>query len=153
VKSVKYHRVRCSLASGMVWFAKERTPALVDLNTYLFALQVPYLQHQISWSEGPAYRKQFRIPDFKAFLVPTLRSRTETDRPTYSEVSTTKSNLNRQMKHTLEAIGGSLVSKLGLWIFDPVIDNALAAGNGGFRKNSPARDRRAPRAATAEQST
>ena len=95
----------------------------------LFALQSPYLRHQIEWNEGTGTTvSNIRIPNIRGFLVPL---------PPLSEQKAIahilgslddKIELNRKMNETLEAMAQAMFKS---WFvdFDPVIDNALAAGN------------------------
>jgi len=119
--------LRCCLGQRMVLLRTD--PALVDSKYLLFALQSPYLQHQISWSEGTGTTvSNIRIPDLKAFLVPTPAINEQKQIANILGSLDDKIELNRQMNTTLEAMAQALFKS---WFvdFDPVIDNALAAGN------------------------
>ncbi|MFT7006419.1 MAG: type I restriction enzyme S subunit [Colwellia sp.] len=95
---------------------------------YLFwALQSPYVQHQISWNEGTGTTvSNVRIPVLKALQIP---------RHTYGEDKAAsilsclanKLELTKATNQTLEKIAQVLFKS---WFidFDPIIDNALAAG-------------------------
>ncbi|MFZ2843630.1 restriction endonuclease subunit S [Psychrobacter sp.] len=119
--------LRCCLGQRMVLLRVKKE--IMDSTFLLFALQSPYLQHQISWNEGTGTTvSNIRMPNIKAFQIPT---------PTLPEQKAiahilgsldNKIELNRQMNETLEAMAQALFKS---WFvdFDPVIDNALAAGN------------------------
>ncbi|CAI2160174.1 EcoKI restriction-modification system protein HsdS [Serratia fonticola] len=95
---------------------------------YLFwALQSPFVQHQISWNEGTGTTvSNIRIPVLKVFEIPRWF---ENERQIASHLSVIKNkiNLNRQINQTLEQMAQTLFKS---WFvdFDPVVDNALDAG-------------------------
>lgn len=95
---------------------------------YLFwALQSPFVQHQISWSEGTGTTvSNIRIPVLKAFEIPR-RFQDESRIAHYLGVIKNKLLLNHQINQTLEQMAQTLFKS---WFvdFDPVIDNALDAG-------------------------
>ena len=95
---------------------------------YLFwALQSPFVQHQISWNEGTGTTvSNVRIPVLKALNIP----RHPDDEYQVANILSSIANkiqLNRQTNQTLEQMAQALFKS---WFvdFDPVIDNALAAG-------------------------
>ncbi len=96
---------------------------------YLFwALQSPYVQHQISWNEGTGTTvSNVRIPVLKALKIPR-HPEDEFAVARYISTIARKIQLNRQTNKTLEQMAQALFKS---WFvdFDPVIDNALAAGN------------------------
>lgn len=95
---------------------------------YLFwALQSPSVQHQISWNEGTGTTvSNVRIPVLKALQIPR---HPEDEKEVASHLSALayRIELNRQTNQTLEKMAQALFKS---WFvdFDPVIDNALAAG-------------------------
>lgn len=96
---------------------------------YLFwALQSPYVQHQISWNEGTGTTvSNVRIPVLKALQIPRY-PKFEADIAKHLSALAHRIELNRQTNQTLEQMAQALFKS---WFvdFDPVIDNALAAGN------------------------
>ncbi len=96
---------------------------------YLFwALQSPYVQHQISWNEGTGTTvSNVRIPVLKALSIPR-HPQDEAEVAGILSALANKIQLNRQTNQTLEQMAQALFKS---WFvdFDPVIDNALAAGN------------------------
>ena len=95
---------------------------------YLFwALQSPYVQHQISWNEGTGTTvSNVRIPALKALEIPR-HPKDEAEAAGILNSIASKIDLNRQMNETLEQMAQALFKS---WFvdFDPVIDNALDAG-------------------------
>ena len=118
--------LKCCLGQRMVLIRTKKE--IMDSTFLLFALQSPYLQHQISWNEGTGTTvSNIRIPNIKAFQIPTPPL---TEQKAIAHILGTlddKIELNRQMNETLEAMAQALFKS---WFvdFDPVIDNALAAG-------------------------
>ncbi|OOV86933.1 restriction endonuclease subunit S [Oceanospirillum linum] len=96
---------------------------------YLYwALQSPFVKHQISWNEGTGTTvSNIRIPVLKAFLIPRWAGQEKFIAEQLNAISN-KITLNRQINQTLEQMAQALFKS---WFvdFDPVIDNALAAGN------------------------
>ena len=120
----------------------------VDSKYLLFALQSPYLQHQISWNEGTGTTvSNIRIPNIQAFKVPTPSLPEQKAIAHMLGALDDRIELNRRMNETLEAMAHALFKS---WFvdFDPVIDNGLASG-----KEIPAEfsDRAAARAALGDQ--
>lgn len=95
---------------------------------YLFwALQSPFVQHQVSWNEGTGTTvSNIRIPVLKAFEIPRWFQH-ESMIASHLSAIRNKIDLNRQINQTLEQIAQTLFKS---WFvdFDPVIDNALDAG-------------------------
>ena len=96
---------------------------------YLFwALQSPSVQHQISWNEGTGTTvSNVRIPVLKSLQIPR-HPQDEAKAASMLSALANKIQLNRQTNQTLEAMAQALFKS---WFvdFDPVIDNALAAGH------------------------
>ncbi|MFM5361987.1 restriction endonuclease subunit S [Aeromonas veronii] len=95
---------------------------------YLFwALQSPFVRHQISWSEGTGTTvSNIRIPVLKAFEIPRWFER-ESKIASHLSAIKNKITLNRQLNQTLEQMAQALFKS---WFvdFDLVVDNALDAG-------------------------
>ncbi|KXF79743.1 restriction endonuclease subunit S [Enterovibrio coralii] len=98
-------------------------------NEYLFwALQSPFVKHQISWNEGTGTTvSNIRIPVLKAFEIPRWFEQEPQIAAQLSAIDN-KITLNRQISQTLEQMAQKLFKS---WFvdFDPVIDNAQDAGN------------------------
>lgn len=98
-------------------------------NEYLFwALQSPFVKHQISWNEGTGTTvSNIRIPVLKAFEIPRWFEQEPQIAAQLSAIDN-KITLNRQINQTLEQMAQTLFKS---WCvdFDPVIDNALDAGH------------------------
>lgn len=96
---------------------------------YLFwALQSPHVQHQISWNEGTGTTvSNVRIPVLKALKIPRHPD-DEAEVAKHITAIANRIELNKQTNQTLEQMAQALFKS---WFvdFDPVIDNALAAGN------------------------
>ena len=119
--------LRCCLGQRMVLLRVKKE--IMDSTFLLFALQSPYLQHQISWNEGTGTTvSNIRMPNIKAFQIPTPPLPEQKAIAHILGSLDDKIELNRQMNETLEAMAQALFKS---WFvdFDPVIDNALAAGN------------------------
>ncbi|MGL5421209.1 MAG: restriction endonuclease subunit S [Plesiomonas shigelloides] len=101
---------------------------------YLFwALQSPYVQHQISWNEGTGTTvSNIRIPILKELNIPRLLDSEDAVASCLNSLAN-KITLNHQINQTLEQMAQALFKS---WFvdFDPVIDNALDAGF--FEQNS-----------------
>ncbi|HGN0024224.1 TPA: restriction endonuclease subunit S [Proteus mirabilis] len=95
---------------------------------YLFwALQSPFVQHQVSWNEGTGTTvSNIRIPVLKAFDIPRW-FQYESMIASHLSAIRNKIDLNRQINQTLEQMAQTLFKS---WFvdFDPVVDNALDAG-------------------------
>ncbi len=95
---------------------------------YLFwALQSPFVQHQVSWNEGTGTTvSNIRIPVLKAFDIPRW-FQYESMIASHLSAIRNKIDLNRQINQTLEQMAQTLFKS---WFvdFDPVIDNALDVG-------------------------
>lgn len=119
--------LKCCLGQRMVLIRVKEE--IIDSKYLLYTLQSPYLQYQISWNEGTGTTvSNIRIPNIKAFQIPTPPI---TEQKAIAHILGTlddKIELNRRMNETLEAMAQALFKS---WFvdFDPVIDNALLAGN------------------------
>ena len=93
---------------------------------YLFwALQSPYVQHQISWNEGTGTTvSNVRIPVLKALMIPRYPDSEKQSAHVLSALAQ-KIELNKQTNQTLEQMAQALFKS---WFvdFDPVFDNLLA---------------------------
>lgn len=119
--------IKCCLGQRMVLLRPDKTK--IDSRYLLYAIQSPYLQHQISWNEGTGTTvSNIRMPNIKAFNIPTPELKEQKAIAHIFGSLDDKIELNRQMNTTLEAMAQALFKS---WFvdFDPVIDNALAAGN------------------------
>ena len=119
--------LRCCLGQRMVLIRANRD--LIEPDYLLFAIQSPYLQHQISWSEGTGTTvSNIRLPDLRGFKIPTPSLEIQRWISGVLKALDDKTSLNRQINTTLESMAQALFKS---WFvdFDPVIDNALAAGN------------------------
>ena len=119
--------LRCCLGQRMVLIRANQ--GIIDPKYLLFALQSPYLKHQISWNEGTGTTvSNIRIPYLKAFNIPTPPLSEQKAIAYILGTLDDKIELNRQMNATLEAMAQALFKS---WFVDfgPVIDKALAAGN------------------------
>ncbi|MGL4684923.1 MAG: restriction endonuclease subunit S [Hafnia alvei] len=95
---------------------------------YLFwALQSPFVQHQISWNEGTGTTvSNIRIPVLKAFEIPRW-FKNELQIASHLSAIKKKITLNCQINQTLEQMAQALFKS---WFvdFDPAVDNALDSG-------------------------
>ena len=110
--------LRCCVGQRQVLLRPD--PTKVDGRFLLFALQSPYLQHQIGWNEGTGSTvSNLRIPVLEALRVPTPSL------PDQLEIAATLGALDdriallRETNATLEAIAQALFKS---WFvdFDPV---------------------------------
>lgn len=96
---------------------------------YLFwALQSPYVQHQISWNEGTGTTvSNIRIPVLKGLMIPRYPKTEKKSAYTLSTLAK-KLELNKQINQTLEQMAQALFKS---WFvdFDPVFDNLLASAD------------------------
>ncbi|ATG79501.1 restriction endonuclease subunit S [Pseudoalteromonas sp. 1_2015MBL_MicDiv] len=96
---------------------------------YLFwALQSPYVQHQISWNEGTGTTvSNVRIPVLKALMIPRLPKHEKQSAKILS-VLASKLEVNQKTNQTLEQMAQALFKS---WFvdFDPVFDNLLASAD------------------------
>ncbi|RAJ02724.1 restriction endonuclease subunit S [Aeromonas salmonicida] len=116
--------LKCCLGQRQVLLRPKRDVS----GEYLFwALQSPFVRHQISWSEGTGTTvSNIRIPVLKAFEIPRWF---ESEPQIASHLSAIKNKitLNQKINQTLEQMAQTLFKS---WFvdFDPVVDNALDAG-------------------------
>jgi len=123
----------CLIPEGLKCCLGQRQVLLRPKSTicgeYLFwALQSPYVQHQISWNEGTGTTvSNVRIPVLKALKIPR-RYEAEEDISRILTILAQKISTNGNINHCLESMAQALFKS---WFvdFDPVIDNALAKGN------------------------
>lgn len=118
--------LKCCLGQRMVLLRADKN--IIDSKYLLYALQSPYLQHQISWNEGTGTTvSNIRIPSIKAFKVPLPNLSIQKDISHILGTLDDRIELNRRMNETLEAMAQVLFKS---WFvdFDPVIDKALSAG-------------------------
>ncbi|WP_045861227.1 restriction endonuclease subunit S [Teredinibacter purpureus] len=98
---------------------------------YLFwALQSPFVQHQISWNEGTGSTvSNVRIPVLKALNIPRLPYHEERIAKVLSNLAN-KTQLNTQTNQTLEAIAQAIFKS---WFvdFDPVKAKIAVLESGG----------------------
>ncbi|WP_206012040.1 restriction endonuclease subunit S [Pseudoalteromonas sp. Z1A8] len=96
---------------------------------YLFwALQSPYVQHQISWNEGTGTTvSNVRIPVLKALMIPRFPKHEKQSAKILS-VLASKLEVNQKTNRTLEQMAQALFKS---WFvdFDPVFDNLLASAD------------------------
>lgn len=119
--------IKCCLGQRMVLLRVNKN--ILDSEYLLYTLQSPFLQHQISWNEGTGTTvSNIRIPSIKAFEIPTPELLVQKRVARILSTLDNKIQLNRQTNQTLEQMAQALFKS---WFvdFDPVIDNALAAGN------------------------
>jgi len=119
--------IKCCLGQRMVLLRANKQ--MVDAKFLLYEMQSSNLKHQISWNEGTGTTvSNIRIPNIKAFQinVPPLKEQKRIAHILGSLDD--KIELNRQMNQTLEQMS-QVMFKSWFVDFDPVIDNALAAGN------------------------
>ena len=117
----------CCLGQRMVLIRANKK--IIDPDYLLYVLQSPYLQHQINWNEGTGTTvSNIRIPNIQAFKIPTPPLFIQRNIATGLKNLDQKITLNRQINQTLEQMAQTLFKS---WFvdFDPVIDNALDAGN------------------------
>jgi type I restriction enzyme S subunit len=123
----------CVIPEGLTCCLGQRQVLLrpksdVDSQYLFWALQSPHVQHQISWNEGTGTTvSNVRIPVLKALEIPRHLGK-ERDIACQLSSLASRIELNKQTNQTLEQMAQALFKS---WFvdFDPVIDNALAAGN------------------------
>ncbi|HDM8233465.1 TPA: restriction endonuclease subunit S [Vibrio campbellii] len=117
--------LKCCLGQRQVLLRPKRGVS----TEYLFwALQSPYVQHQVSWNEGTGTTvSNIRIPVLKAFKIPRQGEAESKIAKPLSDIAD-KIQVNTQINQTLEQMAQTLFKS---WFvdFDPVIDNALDAGS------------------------
>lgn len=116
--------LKCCLGQRQVLLRAKRD---VDSRYLFWALQSRYVQNQISWNEGTGTTvSNVRIPVLKDLRIP--RHKGESEIADILSGIAKKITLNTQINQTLEQMAQALFKS---WFvdFDPVIDNALEAGN------------------------
>ncbi len=110
--------LKCCLGQRQVLLRPD--PAKVDSRFLLYALQSPYLQHQIGWSEGTGSTvSNLRIPVLEALKVPTPPLGVQREVAELLGSTDDRITLLRETNATLEAIAQALFKS---WFvdFDPV---------------------------------
>lgn len=119
--------IKCCLGQRMVLIRADQSRVIPEY--LLYVIQSSYIQNQISWNEGTGTTvSNIRIPNIEALKIPLPSLKVQ-----YSIVSNLlsidrKIKLNKEINQTLEQMSQTLFKS---WFvdFDPVIDNALDAGN------------------------
>lgn len=110
--------LKCCLGQRQVLLRPD--PKKVDGRFLLFALQSPYIQHQIGWNEGTGSTvSNLRIPVLEALKIPTPKLSLQLEIATTLGVLDDRIALLRETNTTLEAIAQALFKS---WFvdFDPV---------------------------------
>jgi len=110
--------LKCCLGQRQVLLRPD--PEKVDSRFLLYALQSPYLQHQIGWNEGAGSTvSNLRIPVLEALKVPTPSVATQREVASVLGALDDRITLLRETNATLEAIAQALFKS---WFvdFDPV---------------------------------
>ncbi|RRV03846.1 restriction endonuclease subunit S [Stutzerimonas xanthomarina] len=110
--------LKCCLGQRQVLLRPD--PEKVDSRFLLYALQSPYLQHQIGWNEGTGSTvSNLRIPVLEALKVPTPSVATQREVASVLGALDDRITLLRETNTTLEAIAQALFKS---WFidFDPV---------------------------------
>ena len=110
--------LKCCLGQRQVLLRPD--PRKIDSRFLLYALQSPYLQHQIGWNEGTGSTvSNLRIPVLEALSVPTPPLRVQQDIAETLGALDDRITLLRETNATLEAIAQALFKS---WFvdFDPV---------------------------------
>jgi len=110
--------LKCCLGQRQVLLRPD--PEKVDSRFLLYALQSPYLQHQIGWNEGTGSTvSNLRIPVLEALKVPTPSVATQREVASVLGALDDRITLLRETNATLEAIAQALFKS---WFvdFDPV---------------------------------
>ena len=110
--------LKCCLGQRQVLLRPN--PVKVDSRFLLYALQSPYLQHQIGWNEGTGSTvSNLRIPVLEALRVPTPSLESQREIATTLGALDDRITLLRETNATFEAIAQALFKS---WFvdFDPV---------------------------------
>lgn len=110
--------LRCCLGQRQVLLRPD--PAKIDARFLLFALQSPYIQHQIGWNEGTGSTvSNLRIPVLEALKIPTPSMSRQVEIASLLGAIDDRIALLRETNATLEAIAQALFKS---WFvdFDPV---------------------------------
>ncbi|MFZ2288458.1 MAG: restriction endonuclease subunit S [Halopseudomonas yangmingensis] len=128
--------LKCCLGQRQVLLRPD--PEKVDSRFLLYALQSPYLQHQIGWNEGTGSTvSNLRIPVLEALKVPTPSVATQREVASVLGALDDRITLLRETNATLEAIAQALFKS---WFvdFDPVRAKAEGrARQDGERSGQP----------------
>ena len=128
--------LKCCLGQRQVLLRPD--PEKVDSRFLLYALQSPYLQHQIGWNEGTGSTvSNLRIPVLEALKVPTPSVATQREVASVLGALDDRITLLRETNATLEAITQALFKS---WFvdFDPVRAKAEGrARQDGERSGQP----------------
>ena len=119
--------LKCCLGQRMVLIRADKTQVIPEY--LLYAIQSSYIQNQISWNEGTGTTvSNIRIPNIKALKIPLPSLNIQRGIVSNLLSFDKKISLNIATNQTLEQMSQTLFKS---WFvdFDPVIDNALDAGN------------------------
>lgn len=119
--------LKCCLGQRMVLIRADKTQVIPEY--LLYAIQSSYIQNQISWNEGTGTTvSNIRIPNIKALKIPLPSLNIQRGIASNLLSIDKKISLNIATNQTLEQMSQALFKS---WFvdFDPVIDNALDAGN------------------------
>lgn len=119
--------LKCCLGQRMVLIRADKTQVIPEY--LLYAIQSSYIQNQISWNEGTGTTvSNIRIPNIKALKIPLPSLNIQRGIVSNLLSVDKKISLNIATNQTLEQMSQTLFKS---WFvdFDPVIDNALDAGN------------------------
>lgn len=119
--------LKCCLGQRMVLIRADKTQVIPEY--LLYAIQSSYIQNQISWNEGTGTTvSNIRIPNIKALKIPLPSLNIQRGIVSNLLSIDKKISLNIATNQTLEQMSQTLFKS---WFvdFDPVIDNALEAGN------------------------
>ncbi|HCM7228637.1 TPA: restriction endonuclease subunit S [Klebsiella aerogenes] len=119
--------LKCCLGQRMVLIRADKTQVIPEY--LLYAIQSSYIQNQISWNEGTGTTvSNIRIPNIKALKIPLPSLNIQRGIVSNLLSIDKKISLNIATNQTLEQMSQTLFKS---WFvdFDPVIDNALDAGN------------------------
>ncbi|WP_202024130.1 restriction endonuclease subunit S [Klebsiella quasipneumoniae] len=119
--------LKCCLGQRMVLIRADKTQVIPEY--LLYAIQSSYIQNQISWNEGTGTTvSNIRIPNIKALKIPLPSLNIQRGIVSNLLSIDKKISLNIATNQTLEQMSQTLF-KSWFMDFDPVIDNALDAGN------------------------
>lgn len=119
--------LKCCLGQRMVLIRADKAQVIPEY--LLYAIQSSYIQNQISWNEGTGTTvSNIRIPNIKALKIPLPSLNIQRGIVSNLLSIDKKISLNIATNQTLEQMSQTLFKS---WFvdFDPVIDNALDAGN------------------------
>lgn len=119
--------IKCCLGQRMVLIRADKSQVIPEY--LLYVMQSSYIQHQISWNEGTGTTvSNIRIPNIKALKIPLPKITIQRTIVSNLLVIDKKIAINTGINQTLEQMSQTIFKS---WFvdFDPVIDNALDAGN------------------------